>query len=218
MDAIIGAQLAQAAYNPPAALDAALTGSLAAWSLLVKTGYPNQSRSQLDEHGAYSIFINDTDKQIVFAFKGSTLDNRANDFKADIGSNGNSVADPVVISANEALSNRIKINPTYSDYTITAVGHSLGGQEAQTFALVNSLSAYVNDSLPVSNASLADYAASVHQTPQQVIDAYQALRTPSGGGIKTINTSAESEIANWYYNEAQVLAERVNDFASPLNK
>jgi YD repeat-containing protein len=146
------------------------------------------------EQGAFQVWKNNTAKNALFAFKGSST---PGDFIDDLdlgifggASFGGDTYDTVradVFNKAEALAN--------SGYSITATGHSLGGALAQSFALdagtnlsidVNS---YVFDPLPVSGKLLSSIAADTNRSTSQVLDAHRSntdsLRFISGGEIAT---------------------------------
>jgi len=141
--------------------------------------------------GAFRVLVNASTHEIVFDFKGSTT---LNDWESDILNNGRSVIDQIVPLAMDSLS---KIKDKYPGYNIISVGHSLGGGEAQTFALEAGVDNFVFDSLPISSHSLNDLAKA------QGISVDECLANYRAAGHKSVSTFLNGEVASWWYNSVQ---------------
>lgn len=181
MDIKLAGSIAEFAYDPTKKPDG--------WEFLgnVDSGY---SDGQLA--GAFRVYRNDTTKEIVLAFKGSST---AGEWFDNITASGRNVINNVLTRAQTALS-AIRINPDFLDYRIFTTGHSLGGAAAQTFALLNGLDSYFFDSLPVSNTVLAQKALDEGRTIAGVLENYRVNN-------QAIGVYYAGEIANDTYRTVQ---------------
>ena len=187
MDAKIAGLFSELAYHESTAdIDSVLSSvpSLAGWSIL--PGPDGHVGYQGGTGGAFTVFIKNNDA-IVFAFKGS---NTFGEWVDDILSGGNETTANIMTPALQALDRilaDISADPEKAglkDHTF-AVGHSLGGEAAQTFALealarpiggdvvVNT---YYFDSLPISSDLLTrDIIPDLQQRGLQVASASDAV-------------------------------------------
>jgi hypothetical protein len=112
MNAAIGLQLAYDAYpgNPSSVgqrASAPSASTVSGFTLIAWYGYassndpPNAYLADfLKSNGAFAIYVNNATHQLVFSFKGSTLNSKLSDWGSDVFHNGDSVIDPVVNYAN----------------------------------------------------------------------------------------------------------------------
>jgi hypothetical protein len=104
----------------------------------------------------FRVFVNSTTHQVVFAFKGSSLN--PNNWISDITTSDQGYTQYAAIeAAAEALyTSMTDPGSQYSSYQFFADGHSLGGGMAQTFALQNDISGFGQNALPIAPSSQAN--------------------------------------------------------------
>jgi len=205
MDAKLAGQFSQIAYDPPPSLPggAPLPDSLIAadWYEVpsdVVDGVAGSGYQVGGYAGAYRIFVNDTSKQIVFAFQG-TVSGKV--LFNDIVNQGQQVVANVIPRANADL---LQIEQQFPGYQITATGHSLGGAEAQTFAAINAtsvdpISVYYFDSLPIAQSVLQPVAAAQGESVAELIANYQSKAIGSNPTVQIVGTYYAGEIAGDFY-------------------
>ena len=203
IDAKLAAQLAQDAYQDDVTHQFPNFPD-SNWSQIANYGYYEPSNGakivpDISGGGAFRVLVNDTTKQIVFAFKGSTFHKFADgspyfsDWKSDLFDNGSAVVDNTVLYASKILGQLTGADGPYAGYNVTSVGHSLGGAEAQTFALANSCNSFVYDSLPVSSSYIKALEIIKNKDLSGLIADYTA------SGHATVSTYFDGEIATFWY-------------------
>jgi hypothetical protein len=114
-------------------------------------------------YNAFRVFVNSSTDQVVFAFKGSNyLDN----FLSDIATSDQGYTQFNTIEAYaQALYTAMKASGSpYASYQFFSDGHSLGGGMAQTFALLNNISGFGQNSLPIAPLSATTYFTNFQST------------------------------------------------------
>jgi len=108
-------------------------------------------------------FVNDTTKQVVFAFKGT--DNLSNGV-SDIVDSGASAYLEIHDALNTSYSSA---TANYSGYQILTDGHSLGGGMSQSFALEHGLNGYGQNALPIASGTFSGITAFMGQNPTALV-------------------------------------------------
>ncbi len=98
---------------------------------------------------SFSVFINQQENQIAISFKGSDA---TSNWISDFANGGASEFAKIQSQAQVALET---LQLSYPDFQIIAVGHSLGGGMAQSFAVRNGLDAQIYNSLPIANGTIS---------------------------------------------------------------
>ena len=200
MDVKLGGFFSEFAYYAPGQ-----ASKLAdAWEELKAAGWYEQSvdEGRIDKlpafgyrqggsNGAYRVFVNKESRQIVFAFKGT---NNNQEWADDLANGGQDVIASLVGRATTDLE---ALRDTFEGYSVSAVGHSLGGGAAQTFAVVNNTDAYFYNSLPLSESTLGPIAQARGESVAQLIADYKAL------GVRYVATNYQGDIAGTYYRTMQ---------------
>jgi Ca2+-binding RTX toxin-like protein len=96
----------------------------------------------------FVVFRNQSTSQIMFAFKGT---NSWQEVWSDVADSGATAWDAIKAAAQASFA---KVKELYPTFEIMADGHSLGGGMAQTFALLNGLDGYGQNSLPIASRTI----------------------------------------------------------------
>ena len=207
IDAQNAGLFSEAAYTPIGSpLNSTKTPLPPGWSdvtfaVLTKAGTDSTKYSDSDantNNGANEFRIyasNGVTKQIVIAFKGT--DNLTNAFSdlnvANVGGTQYGALRQLALNALKAIT-----DPTspYKNYTVVTDGHSLGGAMAQSFALENNLSGFGQNSLPIDQTTINNYANNHNGvTFQNAVTAYRSAQ--SGLAFAEVNTAGDVA-TNWY--------------------
>ena len=146
---------------------------LVGWRDVTLQVAPIYSAGGVDE---FRVFVNDTSKQVVMAFKGS--DDWSN-FKSALTDSGFKDYKDLHQAAIDAL---LAINDDFTGYKVLTDGHSLGGGMAQSFALEKHLDGFGQNSLPIAGQTLADYIK---------LDANAARASYLGHTFQEVNVSGD---------------------------
>lgn len=130
------------------------------------------------------MFYNSSIKEIVFAFKGSS---NIQDFYSDFADAGAAIFEEMKGMMEKAWGD-ISINPVFTGYTKFAVGHSLGGGLAQSFAAYYGIDGYGENSLPISSAAIKDWNLTSN------------ISNYAQSGHTFIETNIEGDPATYLYN------------------
>ena len=196
---LVAAELSQAAYasfasfssgNTQYTLDGVLYSLPSGWVANLSAPY---SQVSTDGTNQFITFVNNTTDQVVMAFKGT---NTVSQLKSDLTDGGDAAWNKIAAAANSALNGAGGVLDTYAGYTVMTDGHSLGGGMAQTFALINNLSGYGQNSLPVIKAAVPLVGS---ETLASFIGAWQT----AGGTFTEVNTQAD--IATAFYRNGTYL-------------
>lgn len=154
---IVAAQLSKAAYVTLSKYKDGTSDPLpAGWHVDTERSATDAENGISDSDNQFIVFVNDTTKQVVIAFKGS--DTYSN-FKSDLLNSGAEEYLSIKTNAESKFNsdidkNYIGIKDQYSDYQIVTDGHSLGGGMAQTFGVEHGLSGFGQNSLPIAQGSI----------------------------------------------------------------
>jgi len=129
----------------------------------------------------FIVGVNQTTKQVVISFKGSSS---LSNWTSDLLNGGASEYNKIVDKAQAAF-DLLKLDSSFAGYSFSTTGHSLGGAMAQMFALKNGLDTQVYNSLPIASSIVSSgYFGSTDI--KSVIAAWQAadhavsdVRTPN---------------------------------------
>jgi hypothetical protein len=171
---LTAAQLSLAAYGKPPP---------AGWTVFNTYSTANNS---------VTVLYNAATLQVVMAFKGST---NISNFYSDLTDSGYAEWEEIASTAKQALVEiKAALAPlgNSSSWQIMTDGHSLGGGLAQTFALLNGLSGYGQNSLPISQGAINDIVDLGGPLAGQV-----AAWQTAGNYFKATNVSGD--IATLYY-------------------
>jgi hypothetical protein len=143
---LTAAQLSSAAYVPLAAYAAGKGPILPdGWVANVELSWATK-----DGANQFITFMNSDTQQSMMTVKGS---NYPQNFYSDLTDSGYSIWQKLNPEMTRVLG---VIQQDYPEYDISANGHSVGGGVAQTFAWLNNLSGYGQNSLPISPGALQD--------------------------------------------------------------
>ncbi len=121
---------------------------------VTQEGWNTQHNADGQLENQFKVSINDKTHEITFDFKGSDA---WSNWKSDLGNAGASEFAKIEAKAQVAYE-YLRQHPDYKDYRFAATGHSLGGGMAQSFALRNTIDAYVYNSLPIARETIrGDY-------------------------------------------------------------
>ncbi len=137
--------------------------------------------------GQFIVFVNESEKQVVIAFKGS---DNISEFMSDLSDTGYYVWTELKAKAEERLT-LVREKYKYKDasnnnisYTVFSDGHSLGGGLAQTFALENGLDGFGQNSIPISPYSINNDFPINGKTFVQTLTEWEAQHTFSEVNVK----------------------------------
>jgi hypothetical protein len=172
-------------------------------------GWNTQHNADGKLENQFKVSINTETQQITFDFKGSDA---WSNWKSDLGNAGASDFAKIEAKAQAALE-ALRSDERYKNYTFAATGHSLGGGMAQSFALKNSIDAYVYNSLPIARDTIkGDYFKDVGGF-EEALERYKT----SGRQVHDVRTP--NDIATYTYDHVmrnQYLSDHVAPGATVL--